>query len=266
MPITSFQREVLHLLRDHRNPNSYVAGGVAINRVSDSSRNSDDIDFFHDIDEAVVYASSADLDTLVANGYRVQILINQPSFVRVIVSKTSRSLKLEWVRDTAFRFFPVIEDDELGYRLHDVDLAVNKCLALANRTELRDIIDLVQLNQTTISLVGASWAACGKDPGFTPDLLFDCMRKNSIIRPEHIVAENLVQPVSAVELKGAWLRLLEDSYNDVSQLPPEDLGCLYVDHLSQLVKTPHVDELDTYSRHFGSLGGSWPRVVTPTKD
>ena len=151
MPVTPFQREVLKLIKANRNPNSYVAGGVAIHREASSARRSNDIDFFHLTEIAVRESASADIAVLKENNYSIEYVLDQPSFIRVIISKGAQALKLEWVRDTAFRFFPVIEDDMLGFRLHDVDLAVNKCLALANRSEVRDIIDLIQIHKTTLS-------------------------------------------------------------------------------------------------------------------
>ena len=48
MPLTAFQREVALLLAGQRNPESYIAGGAAINRSDSSLRYSDDLDLFHD--------------------------------------------------------------------------------------------------------------------------------------------------------------------------------------------------------------------------
>ena len=260
MPITEFQHEVLALLKQHRNPNSYVAGGIAINRTPGSIRHSKDIDFFHDADEAVSQNAIADLELLKKERFRINLLINQPSFYRATISRGKDSVTLEWVRDSAFRFFPVLEDELLGYRLHDIDLATNKCLALVNRNEVRDIIDLIGL-QSTISIAGACWAACGKDPGFTPDLMIDFMRRNSIIRPEHLLGEVLTQEISPRELKTQWLKLLEEAELDMQGLRAADLGCLYLDKTGAVIKNPKADKVKDAERHFGSVGGSWPRLV-----
>lgn len=261
MPVTPFQHEVLHLLRAHRNPNSYVAGGIAIHRSKLSLRRSNDIDFFHDTDAAVVASALADIDVLRKNGYHAEILLDQPSFVRAVTTKGTSSLKLEWVRDTAFRFYPVIEDPDLGYRLHDVDLAVNKCLALANRTEVRDIIDLIQMHESVMSLASICWAACGKDPGFTPALLIDCMQRHSIIRPEQLQSESLTRPLSPVELKTQWLKILTPVGDLLYALPAADLGCVYINRDGSLLRDLTPASISGTLRHFGSLGGSWPRIV-----
>ena len=51
MPLSNIQSEILRLLAAHRNPESYVAGAVPLNR--DGPRYSDDIDIFHDSDGEV---------------------------------------------------------------------------------------------------------------------------------------------------------------------------------------------------------------------
>ena len=43
MPITPFQKGVLHLLAANRQPEGHVAGGIAINRAPDSPRHSTDL-------------------------------------------------------------------------------------------------------------------------------------------------------------------------------------------------------------------------------
>ena len=261
MPLTEFQRSVLRLLHAHRNPNSYVAGGAAIHRAQGSLRHSRDIDFFHDTDEAVAACSQADLTLLNGKGYQAEMLISQPSIVRAIISRNAQTLKLEWVRDSAFRFFPVEEDDDLGYRLHDVDLAVNKCLALANRNEVRDILDLVQLDQDVISLPAACWAACGKDPGFTPELLLDFMRRHSIIRPEQLAAESLTRPLSPVQLKSDWLKMLDAAAQELKKYPADELGCVYVTAAGEAIRSPGQPAVGHKRPHFGSVGGAWPQIV-----
>lgn len=261
MPITEFQKEVLHLLRQHRNPNSYIAGGIAIHKSHASLRYSNDVNFFHDTDEAVRTSSDADIKLLKKKGYKVEVLIDQPSFVRGTISKGHNILKVEWVRDTAFRFFPVIEDDELAYRLHDVDLAVNKCLALANRSEVRDILDLIQLSENIMSLAQICFAACGKDRGFNPALLMDCLRRNSIIEVAKLSAEHLTKTVDAVELKKQWLAMLAQADSVLDTLPVEDLGCIYLNSKGAPIRKLNFKTLSKALRHFGSIGGCWPRVL-----
>jgi hypothetical protein len=260
LPITEFQKKVFQTLKTSRDPESYVAGGTAINRNDDSLRYSQDIDLFHDTDLAVVSAYKKDLNTLRKARYQCDTLISQPSFYQVIASKENESIKLEWVRDTAFRYFPVVEDEQMGYRLHDVDLAINKCIALANRTEIRDAIDIVQLSSSVLSLSACCWASCGKDPGFTPDLILECIQRNSIFNPAILEAESLRKPIDPVELKKDLWHLINEAKSALAKLPSEDLGCLYLDSKGRVVKNPDSKKIEDYTRHYGSIRGSWPRV------
>ena len=70
----------------------------------------------------------------------------------------------------------------LGWRLHLFDVATNKALALSARTETRDYVDIVELHKT-YPLPAICWAACGKDPGFTPLSLLKMMKRFARIDP-----------------------------------------------------------------------------------
>ena len=67
-------------------------------------------------------------------------------------------LRLDWATDSAFRFFPVLPDEEFGYCLHQADLATNKVLALAGRSEVRDFLDTLLIDRTYLSLGAVIWA------------------------------------------------------------------------------------------------------------
>lgn len=63
--------------------------------------------------------------------------------MQATVARGPDRLLAEWVHDSAYRFFPLVEDDELGLTLHPFDLATNKVLALIGRLEVRDWIDVI---------------------------------------------------------------------------------------------------------------------------
>jgi hypothetical protein len=85
-----------------------------------------------------------------------------------VISREGDSVLLQWLRDTAFRFFPLVQHPELGLALHPIDLATNKVLALVGRLEVRDWVDLIECSERLQPLAYLAWAACGKDPGFSP--------------------------------------------------------------------------------------------------
>jgi hypothetical protein len=68
-------------------------------------------------------------------------------------------MRLEWLQDSAFRFFPTQRDDFFGYVLHPVDLATNKAAAAADRGEPRDLVDLITIHEGILPLGAVLCAA-----------------------------------------------------------------------------------------------------------
>ena len=95
------------------------------------------------------------------------------------MSRSGEQVLIEWVRDSAFRFFPLIEHEELGLALHPFDLATNKVLALVGRLEVRDWVDVLACDARVQPLGYLAWAASGKDPGFTPSGILAHARRST---------------------------------------------------------------------------------------
>jgi hypothetical protein len=262
MPLTEFQTAVLKILAGNRSPESYLAGATVIHRKPDSPRFSQDFDFFHDIEESVSRCAQADADTLKREGYDIKWLLRAPTFSRAVVSKEGNTLKLEWAFDSAYRFFPAESDETCGYRLHMADAAVNKLLAMAGRAEVRDFVDVLYLDETYLTIGAMCWAACGKDPGFTPDLLLEQAGRHACYRETDLERLALRSSVTLRELKVQWLSGLERAQALIAALPPEDLGCLYLSRDGiPVVPDPGSPDFVNLKRHFGRIGGAWPVLV-----
>lgn len=257
MPLTQFQRQVLLLLAANRNPESYVAGATVINRNPGSGRFSRDIGLFHDPAASVIQCALIDIKTLQDNGLKVDKLLETPSYVRAFVKAAEDGVKLEWATDTSFRFFPVISDPEMGFRLHEIDTAINKCLALAGRTEIRDVIDMLKIHDELLHLGACCWAACGKDPGFTPELILEMVSRNARITPDLLAQETLYAPIDPKEVKLKWQSALKKARALIDQLNPKELGCLYVNKKGEVRISPTKGD----APHFGSVRGSWPCIM-----
>ncbi len=170
MAVTTFQSSILNLLATSRKESgeSYVAGGVALNLLLKTTRLSRDIDLFHDTEEALFATWEADRRNLKESGYAVQVLREVPSFVEAMIERDGEKTAMQWARDSVFRFFPLVQDDLMGFTLHPIDLATNKLLAMVGRLEVRDWIDVLNCDMKLQPLGYLVWAACGKDPGFNP--------------------------------------------------------------------------------------------------
>jgi|GEM_PF-4351916 len=182
-------------------------------------------------------------------------------FFRAEVKRAEDHLRLDWTTDSAYRFFPVQADADFGYCLHPADLAVNKVLALAGRTEIRDFLDILHLDETYLSLGAMIWAACGKDPGYTPALLLDMTNRHSDFHETDLKGENLARPVDLRQLKKKWLAAKERAESLFARLLEEELGCLYLGPANEPVTPDPADPNFAHlKRHVGSVRGAWPKI------
>lgn len=265
MPLTPFQKEVMAVLAANRSETSHVAGGVVINAADDSARFSKDFDIFHDSIEELAAASSRDVASLQAAGFEVQKLEREDewqkpaSFRKGRAIRGSDAVEIDWAHDSAFRFFPVVPDEALGWRLHLFDLAVNKALALSARTQTRDYVDIVELTRL-YPLEAILWAACGKDPGFNPISLFTMVMRFARVDPaklEEIKARHL----DPVALKQEWIVASDQAREEMTaladELPDTPIGVAFVDAKGE----PGWIRRDPSLRvHHPSLRGCWPVV------
>lgn len=100
MPISRRQSSILRLIAAKRNPESYIAGAVPINRAG--PRYSADIDVFHDRQERVADAATTDAKILADAGYEVQWIRQQPATYSATIRLGPDETKLEWVADSDF--------------------------------------------------------------------------------------------------------------------------------------------------------------------
>jgi Nucleotidyl transferase AbiEii toxin, Type IV TA system len=264
MPLTDFQRRTLALLAPARTPDSHLGGGAAIHFHPNSTRYSRDLDFFHDSEARVASAFAEDSALLTDAGYSLEVEISQPGFIRATVRRDEHATKIDWAHDSAWRFMPPVEDEVGGFLLHDVDLAINKALALAGRDEPRDYVDILFIHERVLPLPAVVWAAVGKDPGLTPLSLLGLLRRRGRPRPEEIARLDLTSPFDLVRAKETWLSALDAAESFARSRPTEETGCLYYSSKAEGFVQPHEeDDLDAQGLvvHFGSPGGVLPQIA-----
>jgi hypothetical protein len=259
VPLTDFQTALARLLSQNRTFDSYLAGGAAILIEPNTTRLSRALDYFHDSEARVAEAFAADRSLLETNSYALDVDLNQPGYIRAIVRKGVEATRVEWARDSSWRFMPTVRDDRVGFVLHPVDLAVNKVLALAGRDEPRDVLDTLQLQDRVLPLGALCWAACGKDPGFTPLSLLELLRRRGRVHAEDLARLELAVPIDLHAMKRAWLAALDSVEPFVASRPAEELGCLYYSASMRAFADPrHVADAVP---HFGRPGGVLPRIA-----
>jgi hypothetical protein len=254
VPLSKIQTDVLRLLAFHRDPESYVARATPLNR--DASRYSADIDVFHDREERVAAAALDDAQVLAAAGYQVRWLRQLPLIYTAEVIHEDAATRLEWIVDSDFRFFPTMRDETFGYMLHPVDLATNKVMAAAGRREVRDLVDLVTVHETILSLGAVIWAAVEKSPGFTPEGLIAEIRRNANYPAADWRALSSSQPIDPRDITLRLRSALGEAETFATRMPTEKMGVLFLKD-GQVVQ-PDPDRLPDYRTHAGQRRGQWP--------
>ncbi len=268
MAVTPFQSEILKLLARQRRASgeSYVAGGVALNMLLAAPRRSRGIDLFHDTEAALAATWLADRVVLEGNGCSVKPLREAASFVEAVVARGTERTAMQWARDSAFRFFPLIEDDTLGLTLHPFDLATNKLLAMAGRLEVRDWVDVIHCDAALQPFGYLAWAACGKDPGYNPHSLLAAACRLHYSQVEVDTLDFETESPHASALGERWHRMLAEAADVCGKLPPSHVGEAVIARDARLFRG-NVAELaaalaaGAVLYHRGCIGGAWPRIV-----
>ena len=269
MALSPHQVNVLRLLAARRKTDgeSYVAGGSALNQALGAARISRDIDLFHDTDEALAVSWSKDRHVLQAGGFSVETIRESAAFVEALAGRNGEQVLIQWTRDSAYRFFPLVEDAVLGLTLHPLDLATNKVLALAGRLEPRDWVDVLECHAKLQQLGYLLWAACGKDPGYSPDFLLGEAARQRYAQVElDSLAFEGATPDAAI-LGQRWKTAVAEARGLIAALPPERVGCCVLDANGGI----YSEACDALRRdlsagrllfHPGRIGGVWPTIKT----
>jgi len=261
MPVTGFQAKVAKIISVNRSSDSYLAGGAALHFEPNSIRYSLDLDYFHDSEIRVAEAYNADHRLLTEVGIELSIEMRQPGYIRVIARQGMEATKIEWAHDSAWRFMPTSFIEDRGFCLHPVDLAINKVLALAGRDEARDFLDVLHAHHHILGLPGLVWAACGKDPGFSPGSLLELLQRKGKYQPVDFKRLRLNIEIDLQKMKQDWLSALERTRNVVAYLPTSEVGCLYYDVSIKSFVIPLEKRSDEIVVHYATNGGILPHIL-----
>ena len=164
-------------------------------------------------------------------------------------------MRLEWVHDAPFRFFPPQPDELFGYVLHPVDLATNKAAA-ADHREPRDLIDLITIHEHILPLGAVISAAVGRSPGQSPEEMLAEVTRHSRFTAEEFQVLATERPLDPPDLHRRIRSMIEDAERFISRVPSDAVGMLFLNNGRPV--QPDVEALETYQRHAGAPGGIWP--------
>jgi len=232
MALTALQRAICRIIAANRKGQgeAYVAGAVALNALLETSRLSRDIDLFHDTQEALQATWDADRRLLAKAGFELEIIRERPTFVECVVRHGNESVVMQWLQDSAFRFFPLVEHTDFGLVLHPFDLATNKVLALVGRLEVRDWLDVISCHDRLQPLGYLAWAASGKDAGLNPSLILREARRSG--RYSQAELESLAfagTPPTLGDSQQRWRAILAEAQEILDALPTAEIGRCVLD-------------------------------------
>ena len=138
------QDEIFSLVADDR---FYLSGGTCLSRFYYHHRYSDDIDLFFDAvkhsPESFPQAAQGFLARL-SGSFRVETLIDSPTFVRALAYRGDRPVKMELICEPLPRIGRARK--KAGLCIDDKkNIAVNKITTLYGRKTVKDYIDLFYL-------------------------------------------------------------------------------------------------------------------------
>ena len=254
VPLTELQSYVLRILAAQRSPDSYIAGGIALN--INGPRFSEDIDIFHDSEERLVMAAAADAAALAEAGLKITWVKEYTGKRQALIEGLGSTMQLDWVADSDFRFFPAQPDELFGYVLHPVDLATNKAAAAADRRVPRDVVDLVTIHENILPLGAVICAAVGRFPGLSPEELLSEITRHSRFTAEEFRVLAVERPIDVPELHRRIRRMIEDAEDFINRIPSEAVGFIFLDGGAPVQPDP--DALEKYQRNPGARRGLWP--------
>ena len=150
--------------------------------------------------------------------------------------------------------------------LHPFDLATNKVLALVGRLEARDWVDVLECDARLQPLGYLAWAACGKDPGFTPLGILAEARRTARYTDEELRSLDFDgPPPGAAELSGRWRDALARAVEVADRLPPAHAGEAVLTSDGRLYAGPAGELSNALAGldiifHKGRIGGALPRL------
>ncbi len=226
--LTAIQSRAARIMAANRSEESYFAGGAVLNEHTE--RVSDDLDVFHDTEEAMDDICRKDMQALEAAGLDVIVVIDVWGCIEARVrDEARRETVVQWMPESRMRFFPLVADPLWGVRLHRSDLAVNKAIAASSRRRTRDAADLVLISRHYCPL-GPLFLAASLKLDLSPIVLVDMARQRMAGASNEELGElrTVIGGQNAGEIKSAGFAALDSAETFLRGLPDRMVGGLPV--------------------------------------
>lgn len=181
----------------------FLSGGAALVGFYFGHRETHDLDLFtleNDVEEGfrLVHEVANDLKAI------VEPIQTAPDFRRLLLRRDDEAIVVDLVREYVFQISkekPVIN----GIRVDSPEeILANKLCALLSRSEIRDLVDVRELENAGFSLENALQAAEKKDSGLTPAQLAWVLNQISLGEDAQLPGN-----ISASELRDYLMNLID---------------------------------------------------------
>jgi hypothetical protein len=168
--LTPLQQDVMQLFFGAV-PGFVLTGGAALAGFYTQHRTTTDLDLFCFDDASFAHAASTLTALCGKQLWSCAVRTTSPSFVRLAIARPDELLLVDLVRDHSPQCGapPIVVD---GIRVDALaQIFVNKLTALVGREELRDVVDVMALEQRGFAIEDHLASALDKDGGCTPATL-----------------------------------------------------------------------------------------------
>jgi len=167
--LTAFQREIVDAFFQ-RERGFVLTGGAALAGFHLGHRTTDDLDLFTRDDQAFERGRFVLADIASAIGGTIEVRQDAPGFKRLVLRRSDDGLVIDLVKDPATSTSPPVEFGQIVVD-STAEIMANKLTAIVGRAEERDLIDVMFLERSGISVESALPAGLAKDGGCTPATL-----------------------------------------------------------------------------------------------
>ncbi len=154
----------------------FLSGGAALVGFYLGHRETQDLDLFT-LENEIENGSRIVRDVAGNLNAEVEAIQTAPDFRRFLFQRKNEAIVIDLVREYVFQVSPEKKKID-GIRLDPPEeILANKLCALLSRSEIRDLVDVRELENAGYSLEDALEAAAKKDSGLTPAQLVWVLRQ-----------------------------------------------------------------------------------------
>jgi hypothetical protein len=171
--LTQLQRDVLHAFFSNEK-RFFLTGGAALAGFYLGHRVTDDLDLFTEEQATALQDARRTLEEIARSfGATIEPLADTPGFKRLLLRREGEQIKIDLVQD-AQQLLPKVVLDGITIDSAE-EITANKLTTLLSRSEIRDLVDLRELEAAGHTMESALPRAAEKDRGLTPGQLLEVL-------------------------------------------------------------------------------------------